>query len=292
MPVSSKRLATFLLLASALIWGSSFILIKKGLLVFNATQVGLLRITFAMLALLPLALYSFKQYYRGRLLKLTVAGISGNLLPALLFATAQTHLDSGVTGVLNALTPLFTMLVGVILFNYRFIPRQLLGLIIGLTGATLISFIGKSGSWESFNYYSLLVLAASFLYGFNVNWIKRFLSDMPSKNLTALSLFLMGVPAMIMLFFGDFVTRMETVPGAWTALGYLAILGVVNTALALVLFFRLLQIANPVTTSSVTYIIPVIALVIGFLDGEALGWLHILGMGLILGGVIIINRSE
>ena len=166
MPVSSKRLATFLLLASALIWGSSFILIKKGLLVFNATQVGLLRITFAMLALLPLALYSFKQYYRGRLLKLTVAGISGNLLPALLFATAQTHLDSGVTGVLNALTPLFTMLVGVILFNYRFIPRQLLGLIIGLTGATLISFIGKSGSWESFNYYSLLVLAASFLYGF------------------------------------------------------------------------------------------------------------------------------
>ncbi len=292
MPDSSRRLATVLLLTSALIWGSSFILIKKGLLVFSATQVGLLRISFAMLALLPLALHSFRRYYPGRLLKLSVAGLTGNLLPALLFATAQTRLDSGVTGVLNALTPLFTMLVGVIFFHYRFIPRQLLGLLIGLTGAALISFIGKGGSWESFNIYSLLVLAASFLYGFNVNWIKRFLSDMPSKNLTALSLFLMGIPALFMLFSGDFITRMETVPGAWMALGYLAILGVINTAFALVLFFRLLQIANPVTTSSVTYIIPVIALLIGFLDGEALGWLHLAGMGLILGGVIIINRSQ
>ncbi len=292
MPASTKRLALLLLMITAFIWGSSFILIKRGLEVFSATQVGLLRIAFAMLAMLPLALHSFKRYYKGRFWQLLVAGLSGNLLPALLFATAQTHLDSGLTGVLNALTPLFAMLVGVLLFRFRFIPRQLLGLIIGLSGATVLSFIGKSGSWESFNIYTLLVAAASFLYGFNVNWIKRFLSDMPSPNLTALSLFLMGVPAMIMLFFGDFVTRMETIPGAWTALGYLTILGVVNTAFALILFFKLLQIASPVTASSVTYIIPVIALLIGFWDGEALGWIHLLGMGLILTGVIIINRAE
>ncbi len=292
MSGSPKRLATLLLLASSLIWGSSFILIKKGLLVFSPTQVGLLRITFAMLAMLPLTVYSFRHYYKGRLLKLLVAGLSGNLLPALLFATAQTRLDSGLTGVLNALTPLFAMLVGVLLFRYRFIPRQLLGLVLGLSGATVISFIGKSGSWENFNFYSLLVLAASFLYGFNVNWIKRYLSDIPSKNLTALSLFLMGIPALILLFFGDFAIRLQTQPGAWTALGYLAILGMVNTAFALVLFFRLLQIASPVTASSVTYIIPVIALLIGFWDGETLGGIHLLGMGLILAGVVIINRTE
>ncbi|HHM01712.1 MAG TPA: DMT family transporter [Caldithrix abyssi] len=292
MPASTKRLALFLLMVSALIWGSSFILIKRGLEVFSATQVGLLRIAFAMLAMLPLALHSFKRYYKGRLWRLLVAGLSGNLLPALLFAAAQTHLDSGLTGVLNALTPLFAMLVGVLLFRFRFIPRQLLGLIIGLSGATMLSFIGKSGSWGSFNIYTLLVAAASFLYGFNVNWIKRFLTDMPSANLTALSLFLVGVPAIIILLGGDFFWRVQTTPGAWKALGYLAILGVINTAFALILFFKLLQIASPVTASSVTYIIPAIALLIGFWDGEALGWLHLLGMGLILTGVIIINRAE
>ncbi|RMH64399.1 MAG: DMT family transporter [Calditrichaeota bacterium] len=285
-----KKQALLLLLITSVIWGASFLLIKKGLAVFTPLQTGLLRITFAMLAMLPVALTSLRTYLPGRTGLLLVAGLCGNLLPALFFALAETRLDSGLTGVLNALTPLFTLMVGFFFFRMRHTGQQVLGMLIGLGGAVFLSFIGKDGLLAGFNAYALLVLAATFLYGFNINFIKRYLTDIPSIKLTALSLLLVGLPALLIFLFTDWTYRL-TLPGASRAVMALIVLGVVNTALALILFFRLLKIASPVVASSVTYIIPVIALLLGSWDGEALGIAHILGMAMIFIGVVVVSRA-
>ncbi|KAA3609712.1 MAG: DMT family transporter [Calditrichaeota bacterium] len=285
-----RTLAIVLLLATSVIWGSSFILIKKGLFVYSVEQVALLRILFAYIVLLPTAIFHIKKYLKPHGWQLFISGLTGNLIPAFLFAKAQTQLESGITGVLNALTPLFTLLVGIFLFHLKIYRKQVAGILIGLAGSIGLSLINKSGALGTINYFVFFVILASFLYGFNVNYIKRYLSDVPSVQLTGLALFFIGPPALVYLFFTDFTTRLSTQPGSLEALGYLAILGIVNTALALILFFRLLKMTSPVVASSVTYIIPIVALFIGFLDGEQFFALHFVGMALIIGGVYIVNR--
>ena len=285
-----KPLAIFLLIFTSTIWGSSFILIKKGLLVFSVEQVALLRVLFAYSVLLPIALFHFKKYIKNYGIPLFISGITGNLIPAFLFAKAQTQLDSGITGVLNSLTPLFTLILGVLFFKFKLLNRHIIGILLGLAGSVSLSLINKTGNWGSVNFYVVFVIIASMCYGFNVNYVKKHLQKIPSIRLTGMALFFIGPPAMIYLFMTDFTTRISTLEGAWTALGYLAILGIVNTAFALVLFWRLLKITTPVVASSVTYIIPIVALIIGLWDGEQIFLLHILGMALIIAGVYIVNR--
>ncbi len=286
-----QTLALIILIVTSIIWGSSFILIKKALQVYSVQQVALLRILFAYLVLLPNALVHIKRHIKPHGWQLLVSGLTGNLIPAFLFAKAQTQLDSGITGVLNSLTPLFTLLIGIFLFHLKLYRQQLVGILVGLAGSIGLSLINKSGVLGSINYFVFFVIAASFFYGFNVNYVKKYLSDIPSIQLTGLALFFIGPPAMLYLFLTDFTERVATQSGSMEALGYLAILGIVNTALALIMFFKLLKMTSPVVASSVTYIIPVVALIIGFLDGEQLFALHFFGMALIFGGVYIVNRK-
>ncbi len=286
-----QTLALIILIVTSIIWGSSFILIKKALQVYSVQQVALLRILFAYLVLLPNALLHIKRHIKPHGWQLLVSGLTGNLIPAFLFAKAQTQLDSGITGVLNSLTPLFTLLIGIFLFHLKLKHQQLVGILVGLAGSIGLSIINKSGLLGSINYFVFFVIAASFFYGFNVNYVKKYLSDIPSVQLTGLALFFIGPPAMLYLFLTDFTERVATQSGSLEALGYLAILGIVNTALALIMFFKLLKMTSPVVASSVTYIIPVVALIIGFLDGEQLFALHFFGMALIFGGVYIVNRK-
>ena len=274
-----------------MIWGSSFLWIKRGLVVFSAPQVGFIRIGFAFLVLLPVALHALRGISRKQSGYFFVAGMSGNLLPAIFFAVAETGLNSGITGVLNALTPLFTLLIGVIIFKLRLHIAQLSGIALGLAGSVVLSFTAATGRFGGFNIYVLFVFLATLFYGFNVNWIKQKLSDVAPMQLTALALFFVGPIALTFLFSGDFMQRLLNTPGAWEALGFLAILGVVNTAFTLILFFRLLRLTDAVTASSVTYIIPVFALFFGFLDGEPVYWIHLLGLFLILVGIYLVKRK-
>jgi len=287
---SQNGLALALLLAVAVIWGSSFILIKKGLLVYSPQQVALLRVSFAWIVLVPSALIHLRRYFKKSGWLLAVSGIIGNFIPAFLFATAQTQLDSGITGILNSLTPLFTMVVGVLAFSLAMQARQLMGLLLGLSGSIVLSLIGSGGTLGSMNFYALFVILASFCYGTNVNIIKKYFAGIPSFRLTAMSLFFIGPPSLVLLFLTDFNQRLVDSPGAWQALGFLAVLGIVNTSIALVLFNKLIKMTSPVTASSVTYIIPVIALVFGVWDGEPFYMWHVLGMSMIVGGVYLINR--
>lgn len=289
--LNRRTQAIGLLLSASLIWGSSFILIKRGLEVYSVEQVGLLRILFAYIVLLPGAILKLKKYLKTSGLALFISGIIGNFIPAFLFAKAQTQLDSGITGVLNSLTPLFTLIIGIALFHQHLQKRQLYGIFLGLLGTIGLSVIGKDGAIGEINYYVFFVIFAAICYGFNVNFVKKYLSNVPATHVTGFALFFIGPPSLIYLFLTDFVTRTTQTAGAWEALGYLAILGIINTAFALILFFKLLKITSAVVASSVTYIIPVVALILGFFDNEMFFISHLFGMLLIFFGVYLVNKK-
>jgi drug/metabolite transporter (DMT)-like permease len=215
-----------------------------------------------------------------------------NLFPALLFATAETGLSSSLAGILNALTPMMTLIAGVIFFSTKIKILQLIGLIIGFIGTIALSFISSSGDMGEFNHFALYVILATMMYGFSGNFIKKYLNGIHPVTLTALAVFTVGPFSMIFLFSTDLLSRLSTIDGAWVSLGYLFLLGAIGTAFALVLFNRLIQNTTAVFASSVTYLIPVMAVVWGILDGESFFVLHLLGMGLIILGVYLVNKRK
>lgn len=288
----SPVLSWILLITLAIIWGSSFILIKKGLVSFSPLQVGTLRISFAFLVMLPFAIKSLtttlKQYWK----KILVIGLFSNLIPAVLFSTAETGISSSLAGILNALTPIMTFIAGLLFFSIRIKRIQILGLLIGFTGSFALSFINSTGGLGKFNYYALYVVLATMMYGFSGNFIKKYLYGIHPITLTALAMFTMGPLSIIILFSSDFFERLSTNDGAVASLGFIFLLGAIGTAFALVLFNRLIQRTTAVFASSVTYLIPIMAVVWGFLDGEDFFALHIIGMGFIVIGVYLINKRK
>ena len=286
-----STVAWLLLLALVLIWGSSFILIKKALLVYTPMQVGTLRVFAAMLVLLPFAWGQWRRLPRRLWPYLVSVGLLGSLLPSIFFSVAGKHIDSSLSGALNAITPLATLLIGIAFFSRPMAKGKLLGLLLGL-GGTLVLVLLRSGGQLDFNAYAILPLLAAIGYGLNLNVIKTHLQTVSPTVLTALSLLTVGPWAGIYLFTTDFTTRLAQAENALPALGYVLILGVLGTAIALVLLNRLLQIAEPVFASSTTYLIPLVALLWGVGDGEPLLLAHLLGLSAILLGVFLVNRHR
>lgn len=282
-----------LLILLALIWGSSFILIKKGLLVFSAGEVGAIRIFSAALVLTPLSLPKLISLNKRQWKWLFISGMVGSFAPAFLFAYAQTQLESGITGVLNALTPIFALLVGVIFFKGSLKLRDSLGIALGFGGTIVLIVAGSGGELGNFNFYAIFVILATLCYGFNLNIIKTQFSILTPRMITSISLVLIAPLAGGYLFgSSDFVTKMQYEEGAWRALLYISILGVVGTAFALILFNRLVKLTSPVFTSFVTYLIPIVAIAWGLLDGEILVFGHYIGIVLIILGVAFANRPK
>lgn len=299
MPVQEQTkpkvtyLQWLLLAVLSLVWGSSFILIKKGLAVFSPMQLGTLRILSAFLFLLPFAFRYMVRVQRGHWKFLALVGLVGSLIPAILFSIAGSKMDSALSGALNALTPLFTLLIGAFFFSSRISGVKLLGLLLGLVGSVGLIFVRKEGSMElDFNYYAFLVIAATVCYGLNINLIKNYLSDVKPLVISTLSLLTVGPVAGIYLFSTDFVYRLNHVEGSGMALTYVLILGVAGTAIALILFNKLIQLSSPVFASSTTYLIPIVALMWGVLDGENFMMAHLIGMAAIIIGVVIVNRAK
>ncbi|MEM9829563.1 MAG: DMT family transporter [Bacteroidota bacterium] len=278
------------LILLSLIWGSSFILIKRGLTAFSGSEVGALRIVAAGAFLLPVAITGFPQLNRRHWTVLIVIGFLGSLIPAFLFAWAQTQLSSSATGIINAVTPLNVLVVGAVFFHQSIVRKQILGLLMGLVGTVLLILAGSVESSTGFNAYSLLVVGATVCYGFSSNIIKRYTYDLTPQTITAVSLVLMLPIAAGYLFgYSSFLPTLEQQQVWWPFLAIVT-LGVVGTALALIIFNKLVQLRSPVFAASVTYLVPVIAILWGFIDGESLNYQHFLGMGAILGGVFIANR--
>lgn len=275
----------------ALIWGSSFLLIKKGLLGFAPDQLAAIRIASAGFVLLPFILRRFKTVQRHHWLKLICVGLVGSFIPAFLFAFAQTELPSGVTGVLNTFTPLATLIIGVILFKQTALAQQWLGVIIGLIGTLLLVTATASGAFE-FNRYGLLIIAATICYGLNLNLIKHHIPDLGALTITGVSLFLVAPAALIYLLIATPFTAQVGNPELWFPLAAILVLGVVGTAMALIIFNTVVKLTDTTFTSSVTYLIPIVALILGVIDGEPFFIQQGVGLAAILSGVWIANKRK
>lgn len=284
-------LSWIILLTLAIIWGSSFILIKKGLDSFSPLQVGTIRIAFAFLVMLPFAIKNLSNILKEYWKKILVIGLFSNFFPAILFATAESGISSSLAGILNALTPIMTLLTGIFFFSTKIKSFQVIGLITGFFGSFALSFINSIGGLGEFNHYALFVVLATIMYGFSGNFIKKYLTGIHPVTLTALAMFTIGPLSIILLFSSDFISILTENDRAWTSLGYLFLLGVIGTAFALVLFNKLIQRTTAVFASSVTYLIPIMAVTWGIMDGESFFVLHLLGMGLIIVGVYLVNKK-
>lgn len=285
-----------LLTILTLIWGSSFILIKRGLEVFSPGEVGAYRMVAAATLLLPLSLPRIKNLSKTQVKNLLIAGLLGSFIPAFLFPMAQTQLSSSLTGVLNALTPLFVVLVGAVFFNTRITRRNGLGLFIAFIGVIILVAYKEGGKWgeslTGINAYALFVIAACICYSFNLHVIKTRFTKLKSIEISSISLLMILPMALIYLFAGtNFSYKLVTHPQAWEALGYLTILGMVGTATALVLFNIMVKSASPFFASLVTYTIPIVAIMWGVLDGEVLLIGHYIGIAGVILGVWVGNRK-
>ena len=281
----------------SLIWGTSFILMKKGLVVFSALELGAARVSVAAALLLPFALREIGRVDRTRLKWLALSGTVGTLIPAFLFAYAETRLASGLAGVLNALTAVFALLVGALLFGQRLTGLRVLGIGLGLVGTVVLMLLGGSGdagpAAGGSAWYGGYIVLATIGYGLSVNVIKHRLHALTPVAVTSLLLMIIGGPALAYLLLGTgFVHKLATVPGAWPAFGYIALLATMSTAVATVLFNMLIQRSTALFASSSTYLIPLVALGWGALDGEAFNLWHAAGMVIILAGVAIIHRAK
>ncbi len=292
MPDKNRATSIILLIVLSLIWGTSFILIKQGLKVFSPDEVGALRVSAATIFLLPFALLRFKELSKTDYFNLFVSGMMGIFIPAFLFALAQTRLESSVAGILNTLSPVWVMILGAIFFHQRFKGYTLLGIVISFAGAVVLALSRSSATISGFNIYALLIVLACALYGANLNWLKFRVHSISSITITSVALLLTGPFAMLYLFsFTDFTTKLVEAPGAWKAFGYITVLALMSTAIANLLFTKLLKISTPLFASSVTYIMPIVAVMWGVLDGEQLFIGHFIGMIAILVGVYLANKK-
>lgn len=281
-----KQLKWVYLTVLALVWGSSFILIKKGLIGLTAIQLGSLRIIFAALFLLLIGFKSLVKIPQRQWKFIALTSFFGTFTPAYLFAIAETEIDSSITAILNSLTPLNTLIIGAVIFGMQFQRRQIIGVFIGLIGCLLLVFNGAMSHPEQNYYYAVLVVVASLCYAINVNLIKRYLSDLSSLSITTGNFMVLLVPAIVILSFSGFHDVMYDDKVQYS-IWFIVVLGVVGTGIANVLFFKLIQMSSPVFATSVTYLIPIIAFFWGFLDNEMLTPIQVLGALIVLVGVYL-----
>jgi drug/metabolite transporter (DMT)-like permease len=280
-----------LLVILGITWGSSFILVKQGLKAFTPQQVASLRVFIAFLALVPFWLRVKKEEITSHNLKHSlVVGTIGSALPAFLFAYAQTHITSSVAGVLNSLTPLFTLITGYFAFKTSIRWMQVAGVLLGLAGAAMIIILRADGSYESDYSYALLILLAAFCYSISANTVKAKLTDISSVSLTTIAFTFTGPFAAIYLWYSGAFYALLHVPEAQHAVLYLLILGALGTAYAWFVYNYLIKETSALFASAVTYLMPLIAVMWGVFDGEPLGLMHIGGMALILLGVWLTGR--
>lgn len=279
----------FLLIILALIWGTSFILIKKGLVSFSPDEVATLRVSAAALFVLPIAVTQLRGLSQLDFAKLFLSGLIGIFIPSFLFAFAQTRMSSSVAGAMNSLTPLWTMIVGVVLFSQRFRGIAVIGTLIGFTGSTILILTRSHGD-TTVNAYAFLIILATALYGCNLNLIKFKIEHVRSLTITTVSVMLIGPLALTYLLgFTQFVPKLLNNEGALRSFGYVVLLGFMSTAVATVLFNKLVKTNSPLFASYVTYLMPIVAVMWGVLDGEHLSLGHYVGMALIIGGVYLAN---
>ena len=281
-----------LLIILAFIWGSSYILMKRGLDSFSAVQVSMLRIIFAFLALVPFLPKAIQTFNKTDVKYAVVIAIIGSGIPSYLYPLAITHVDSSITGIINTLTPMFTMLFGWAFFQFKPTLAKIIGLMVALIGAGMLVLKEGGQMQVSIDFYALMAVLATVCYGFSSNILKAKLNHVKAAPLTALTFAIIGPLALIILFSTNFIQVLQSHPKAFMSLFYIGFLGVIGTALALVLFNFLIKRTDALYASSVTFLMPIVAMFWGFMDNEQLGLTHATGFILVLLGVFLTNKYQ
>jgi len=276
----------------SLIWGSSFILMKKALIGLTPIQLGALRMLITAVFLLLIGFKSLRQIKKRHWKYIAITAALGTFFPAFFFAFAIVKIDSSIVSILNSLTPFNTFIFGALVFGFTFNRKQLIGIFIGLIGTVILILKGAALNPTQNYWYAILILLASVGYAFNVNIVKKYLSDVSALAITAGNFLLLIVPAFLVLAFSGFFSTFEVNETTTTALGYIIILSVVGTGIAKVLFNKLVHISTPIFSSSVTYLIPIVAVLWGIIDGEKLSAIQLLAGGVILVGVYLVNKKK
>jgi len=287
--METKNLKWVLLAAMALIWGSSFILIKKGLIGLDPYQLGSLRMIFAAVFLLVIGFKKIPQIPRDKWKFMFLTAFLGIFLPAYLFALAETKIGSSITGVLNSLTPLNSLIFGILIFGLNFKRIQIIGVSIGFLGSLMLVFTGNTQTTSNFGYV-FLVFIATLCYALNVNIVKKYLSDLNALTIATGNSAAMILPAFVILCCTGFFEVMH-LPQVQHSVLFILVLGVFGTGIANLLFFRLIQMSSTVFATSVTYLIPIVAFFWGLLDNEMLSLLQFAGACVIIFGVWLSGKK-
>ena len=290
MSLSLRKWGTLVILS--LIWGSSYILIKKGLTGLTPIQLGSLRVIVTTIIIAPIGYQKIKHIPRQKMKWVALSAFVGSFFPAYLFAFAETEISSSITAVMVSLTPLFTLLISVFVFGEELLKKQVFGVLIGFTG--IIVLINNELFSSSFNIlYIMFIVLAAFCYAINANVLKYKLSNIPALGIVFMSFLFMFIPAFIILCFSDFpFSDFASDPLIIESIIYIVILALFGTAIAKVLYIKLLAISTPVFSVSTTYLMPVVAIFWGLLDGEEFKLTQFTGTAIILLGVYLVTKKK
>jgi len=288
-----KNLKWIYLILLSLVWGSSFILIKKGLIGLSPLQLGSFRILFASIFLILVGFKSLFKISKKQWKWIVLSAFLGSFFPVYLFAFAETEIDSAIASILNAATPLMALIFGVFFFRIGFTQNKGIGVLIGLIGALGLIFSGAQVNPDQNYFYSGLVIIAAGCYAINVNIVKRYMYDISALGIAAGNFLVLLLPSIIILYLTGFsIGDITQDPEVSLSVLYVAILGVIGTGIAMVIFNKLIQISDPIFSTSVTYTIPVVGLGWGVLDGEIFSIFQLISAFVILLGVFLVNRTK
>ena len=292
MKIGQQNLKWIYLIVLSLIWGSSFILMKKALLGLTPMQVGAFRIIITAIFLMAIGFKRILNLTKKQWYYLLLNALLGTFFPVFLFAYGIDKIDSSIASILNSFTPLNTLIFGALFFGIGFTKRQALGVFIGLAGTILLILKGAELHPNQNYFYAILILIASVGYALNVNILKKYLQDVDAIAIAVANFVLMIIPAFIILWNTHFFETFQPTHTNIMAMVYMVVLSVLGTALAKIMFNKLVQITTPIFSSSVTYLIPIVAITWGILDGEKIS-LHQFIYGLvILFGVYLVNKNK
>ena len=289
--MSSRFISWALFTLLSLIWGSSFILMKIGYEGLTPTQIAGVRIFSGGLVFVPFAVFHIRKVPGKKILLLIIAGLTGNFIPAFLFTAAITKLDSSLEGILNSLTPIWVVIMGILIFKDKIQTRKIIGVLIGFVGLVLLTLSQNELNLDHLGYSSLVILA-TLCYGFNVQMVSHYLKGIPSFHIATISLALMTIPAGIVLWWNGFFRLDFSDPTIqWSTIASL-MLGLGGSAIGNILFYALVNRAGALFTSLVTYAIPFVALLWGVQSGEIVTWAEIGCLAIILSGVYLVNKKN
>lgn len=292
MDEKKKILLSWLsLLALGLIWGGSYILMKQGLRSFSFWQVSSIRLFTAFVFLLPFGIKFLHKLKRKYIINILIVAFIGNLIPSLLYPLGQTRVDSNLAGILNSLVPVFVLIFGLMFFKTRTSLRQIIGVIIGLFGAALLITKDNPFSFGQMNFYALYIVLATILYAININQVNKYLRSFSGIEIASLAFLFIGPVSGSILIFSDYTSALAS-ETMYIDLIYIMILGLLGSAVAVSLVNYVITSAGAMFASSVTYIIPVFAIVWGVVDGETINFIQIFATIVVLLGVYLVNKRK